>query len=161
MNLIIAGPLALLLLLTPASAQSSATSHDAAALEFLNVIGMEKILKEISTALANNLVRTNPPLAPHRELIIQWSDTYITWKAAAPELVKTYKQTFTEPELRELTAFYRTATGQKMASELPGLMESAAAAGGRLAGAHITELERMLRERGPQPQGGGTAPAKP
>jgi hypothetical protein len=34
-----------------------------------------------------------------------------------------------------------------MASHLPELMESAAAAGGRLAGAHIADLERMLKER--------------
>jgi hypothetical protein len=161
MNRILASTIVLLLFLTPALPQSASTDHDQAALEFLNVIGMEKILREISTALANNLVRTNPPLAPHRDLVLQWSNTYITWRAAAPELVKIYKQTFTEPELRELTAFYRTATGQKMVIALPGLMDSAAAAGGRLAGSHIADLERILLERSRQPQGESTGPAKP
>jgi hypothetical protein len=59
---------------------------------------------------------------------------------------------FSEPELREIITFYETATGRKMAAQLPQLMEGAAAAGGRLAGAHIPDLQRMLQERNQPPQ---------
>jgi hypothetical protein len=142
------------------SAQTATTSHEQAALEFLNAIGIEKIVQEISSALANNLIRSNPPLAPHRDVVVEWSNKYVTWEAAAPELVKAYMRAFTEPELREIITFYGTPTGQKMAAQLPELMESAAVAGGRLAGAHIADLERMLQERRKQPQNGNPPPAK-
>jgi hypothetical protein len=139
---------ALLLSAAPgAAAQTATTNHEQAALEFLRAIGIEKIVQQISTALANNLIRTNPTLAVHRDVIVEWSSKYVTWEAAAPEMVKAYTVAFSEPELREIIVFYRSPTGQKMASHLPELMESAAAAGGRLAGAHIADLERMLKER--------------
>jgi hypothetical protein len=150
----------LLLAVAQAAAQTQPTSHERAAREFLTALGMETILREISSALANNLIRSNPPLAVHRDVIVEWSNKYVTWEAAAPELVTAYTQTFTEPELREITAFYATPTGRKMAVELPQLMENAAAAGGRLAGAHIADLEKMLRERSTKPPAGSDqAPA--
>src|SRR5687768_7604969 len=98
--------LALLLCATPSAAQTATTSHDQAARAFLKAIGIEKIVAEISSALADNLIRTNPPLAPHRDVIMAWSNKYVTWEAAAPELVQIYTKTFTEPELKEITRFY-------------------------------------------------------
>jgi hypothetical protein len=153
-----ASALVLCLTITPASSQTSSSSHEQAAHEFLNVLGLPSILQDISTALNNNLIQSNPPLAPHRDLIVQWSNKYVTWEAIAPELAKTYTQTFTEPELREIIAFYRTRTGQKMVPELPKLMQNTAGAAGRLAGAHIADLQRMLEERSKQPRGEVPAP---
>src|SRR5262245_55916518 len=139
-----------LFLLSPAAAQSATPSHEQAARDFLEAIGIEKIVSEISSALAASLIRSNPPLAAHKDLIVAWSSKYVTWEAAAPELVENYTKAFTEPELKEITSFYVTPTGRKMAAHLPGLMESVAAAGGRLAGAHITELQKMLEEKAKQ-----------
>lgn len=146
-RVVLAISLVLPLIATPVSGQAAPTSHEQAAREFLTAIGIEKILQEISSALANNLIRSNPPLAAHRDVILAWTTKYVTWEAAAPELVKSYTKAFSEPELREITAFYGTPTGRKMAAELPRLMENAAAEGGRLAGTHIADLERMLQER--------------
>jgi hypothetical protein len=153
---------ALLVSSGPSALQAATPSHDQAALEFLEAIGIEKIVAEISSALANNLIRTNPPLAAHRDIILAWSNKYVTWEAAAPELVGIYTKAFTEPELKEITRFYGTPTGRKMAEHLPGLMESVAAAGGRLAGAHIADLQKMLEDKAKQqPQGGGEQPKSP
>ena len=153
--------LAFLLAAAPSTLRSATTSHDQAAFEFLEAIGIEKIVEEISSALANSLIRSNPPLAVHRDVIVAWSNKYVTWEAAAPELVKLYTEAFTEPELREITRFYGTPTGQKMAAHLPGLMESAAAAGGRLAGAHIADLQKMLEEQSKQKPQGTEQPKNP
>lgn len=150
-----------LVFFSPSASQAATPSHDQAALEFLEAIGIEKIVAEISSALANNLIRTNPPLAAHREIIIAWSNKYVTWQAAAPELVGIYTKAFTEPELKEITRFYGTPIGRKMAAHLPGLMESAAAAGGRLAGAHITDLQKMLEIQTKQQPQGGEQPKSP
>src|SRR5687767_3314173 len=105
---ILANMFALILIATPTASQNASTDHDQAALEFLEVIGMPKVLQQIAVAMADSLIRTNPPLAPQREVILAWSKKYITWEAAAPELTLTYKQAFTEPELREIIAFYTT-----------------------------------------------------
>jgi len=132
--------------------------HDQAALEFLNAVGMEKILQEISSALVDNLIRSNPPLAPRRDVMVEWAKKYLTWEAAASELIKIYKGVFTEPELREIIAFYRTPPGQKLATKLPELMHNGAVVGGALAGTHIRDLEQMLREQN-KPQDATPPPA--
>ena len=149
------------LFLVPSAAQSATPSHDQAAREFLEAIGIEKIVEEISSALASSLIRSNPPLAAHKDLIVSWSKKYVTWEAAAPELVEIYTKAFTELELKEITRFYVTPTGRKMAEHLPNLMESAAAAGGRLAGAHIADLQKMLEEQIKQQPQGGEQPKSP
>jgi hypothetical protein len=151
-RIVLAISFALSLIAAPMSGQAAPSSHEQAALDFLKAVGIEKILQEISAALANNLIRSNPPLATHRDVIVAWTSKYVTWEAAAPELVKSYTKAFSEPELREITAFYDTPTGRKMAAELPRLMENAAAEGGRLAGSHIADLEKMLQERAKLPQ---------
>src|SRR5688572_23175564 len=89
---IIATMFALVLIASPAASQNASTNHDQAALEFLEVIGMPKVLQQVSVAMAENLIRTNPTLAPQREVILAWSKQYITWEAAAPELTLIYKQ---------------------------------------------------------------------
>jgi hypothetical protein len=144
---ILASLFALFLMTAPAASQTGSTSHDQAALEFLEVIGMPKLLQEVSVAMADNLIRTNPVLASRREVLLEWSKQYITWEAAAPELTQTYKRAFTEAELREIIAFYTTPTGQKMGARLPELMQSAAEVGGRLANAHVADLQKMITER--------------
>ena len=158
---LLGGVLGLVLISVPALSQTGQNSHDQAAMTFLQAVGMDRIVQQVSTALANNLIQSNPPLAAYRDVVMEWSSKYVTWEAAAPELVKTYKLAFTEPELREIITFYETPTGQKMAAQLPQLMQGAAAAGGQLAGAHIADLQRMLQERINQPKGGTTAPPKP
>jgi hypothetical protein len=147
-----------LCLCTNSSHGQQTSTHDQAALEFLNAVGMEKILQEISSALVENLIRSNPALAPRRDVMVEWAKKYLTWEAVAPELIKIYKKVFTEPELREIIAFYRTATGQKLATKLPELMQNGAVVGGALAGTHIRDLEQMLREQN-KPQDGTAPPA--
>jgi hypothetical protein len=153
----------LFLLVTPAFSQTVQDSHEQAVLDFLNALKMENILRNISSALVDNLIKANPPLAPERDLLVEWSQKYVTWEAAVPELIKAFKETFTEPELREITGFYKTPAGQKMATKLPELMTTAAKVGGILAGTHIPDLQRMLEERLKQkgsasPQGANPPP---
>jgi uncharacterized protein len=153
----------LFLLVTPAFSQTVQDSHEQAVLDFLNALKMENILRNISSALVDNLIKANPPLAPERDLLVEWSQKYVTWEAAVPELIKAFKETFTEPELREITGFYKTPAGQKMATKLPELMTTAAKVGGTLAGTHIPDLQRMLEERLKQkgsssPQGANPQP---
>jgi uncharacterized protein len=158
MKRILIGFLLALCLYANSSHGQQTSTHDQAALEFLNAVGMEKVLQEISSALVDNLIRSNPPLAPRRDVMVEWAKKYLTWEAAASELIKIYKGVFTETELREIIAFYRTSTGQKLATRLPELMRSGAQVGGAIAGAHLRDLEQMLRERS-NPQGGTPPPA--
>jgi len=79
--------------------------------------------------------------------MLKWAGSFMTWDAVSGQLIDLYAQTFTEAELKELTAFYKTPTGQKALTELPGLMQKGAAIGADLGKAHTPELEKMIRDR--------------
>ena len=51
----IASMFALMLIATPAASQNASASHDQAALEFLEVLGMPKLVQQVSVAMVDNL----------------------------------------------------------------------------------------------------------
>lgn len=70
------------------------------------------------------------------------------------KLTTLYKNAFTEDELRELTAFYKTPLGKKSLVKLPELMQNGAAVGMEVAEKHQAsfeaELEKIMRDAIPQ-----------
>ena len=119
----------------------------AAAAELLHVLGIERNMMAGATAMIDVQVRQNPLLSPYRDVMLKWAGSFMTWDAVSGQLIDLYAQTFTEAELKELTAFYKTPTGQKALTELPGLMQKGAAIGADLGKAHTPELEKMIRDR--------------
>jgi hypothetical protein len=136
------------LLLAPAArAEVASASHRAAAADLLRMMDIEKAMMVGVTTMADAQVAGNPTLAPYRDVILKWAGMFLTWDKVAPQLTELYAATFTESELRELTAFYKTPTGKKAMAEIPALMQKGAAIGTDLAKQHTPELERMIRER--------------
>jgi hypothetical protein len=72
----------------------------------------------------NQLVPTNPQLVgPLNEVATQLHKEYEPKRAELLELVaKTYAQHFTEAELKEIVAFYKTPAGKKMLTEEPAAL---------------------------------------
>jgi hypothetical protein len=70
-------------------------------------------------------------------------------------MVRLYMDRFSEKELREITAFYRTPAGRKAIDTLPELMRLSATYGLRKAEEHAAELDEMVakarEERANQP----------
>jgi len=152
---------ALLMLTAQCAGETVTTSHDQAVLEFLKVVGIERTMTASANAVVQGLIQINPPLAPYREIIAKWATKHITWEAAAPEITKIYKDAFTELELRDVIAFYKTPTGQKVLLKLPEVMQQGAAVGAKLALAHTAELEQLLIEGSKQMQQKNSPPAQP
>lgn len=152
---------ALLMLTAQSAGETATTSHDQAVLEFLNIVGIERTMTASANAVVHGLIQVNPPLAPYRDVIAKWANKHITWEAAAPEITKIYKDAFTEMELRDVIAFYKTPTGQKVLIKLPEVMQQGAAVGAKLALAHTAELEQMLVEGSKQMQQKNSLPAQP
>jgi hypothetical protein len=110
--------LAALLLLPavrPAAAQQPpvAASHRAAIEELFVAIGAERemtsgVETEIRAATARQ-----PALAEFEPLMLAHAQRYLRWADLKEEFIRLYARTYTEPEARQLSAFYRTPVGQK------------------------------------------------
>jgi hypothetical protein len=136
----------LLLACLGAGAQAQST-HEQAVVELFEVMGLERTMIAGATAMIDAQVQANAELEPYRDVVLEWARTYLTWEAMAPALIKIQMEYFTESEIRDMTAFYRTPTGQKALATLPEVMQRGAAIGADVATAHQTELERMILER--------------
>jgi hypothetical protein len=137
--------MAILCAVIPAAAAQS--SHDRAVLELFEVMGLERQAVAGATAMIDAQVDGNPAIAPYRDVMVAWATKYLTWDAMVPEMTRVYEATFTETEIRQMTDFYRTPTGQKVLATMPELMEKGAGIGMALARKHEGELEKMVLAR--------------
>jgi len=125
-----------------------------AAAELMQVMHTDKTLRDGISASIDQQIQSNPAMAPYRNAMLQFANTYVTWDALGPQLTAVYAQVFTESELKELIAFYKTPIGQKLASEQATLGAKIQAISLAALQAHQADLVHLLQQ-----QGGATPPA--
>jgi hypothetical protein len=126
---------------TPTAAQS------AAAVELLKSIKLDESLPSTSAAMIDSEIRGNPGMEPYRDVMLKWIQKYMTWDAMRPELIRLYTDTYTEAELKQLAAFYKTPLGQKTLTKTPELLQKTAMIGARLGQQHADELKTAMTAR--------------
>jgi len=130
--------------LSPVVALGDEQSHRKAAENLLLVLEVDMSLPKVVEQVVDNQVQHNPQLAPQREVLQRFLTTYVNWESVKEEAITAYTREFTEPELQQLTAFYKTPLGKKANEKLPQLAFIAGQIGLRQAQAHETELRQML-----------------
>jgi len=118
-----------------------------AATELLKVMNLERTMMGGASAMADAMIEQNAAMGPYRDVLLKWAEKYMTWEAFGPRFVSLYTEKFTEAELRDITAFYKTSTGQKALALMPEMLRRGAMLGGEVANEHKQELEQMVRER--------------
>ena len=133
----------------PASARCAdvTPSHRQAARDLLQVAGAGRAIEAGASAMIDAQVAANPAIEPYRDVMLTWIRKYVTYEALEPKLIDIYAESFTEPELRELIAFYKTPVGHKALEKMPELMQKGALMGSELAQQHTDELRTMLQAR--------------
>ena len=129
----------------PAAAQEP-LRHELA-LQLLEAMRMpEQIQASLATVVATQ-ARMNPDLPGLGDLLREFRARYVTWDALKDEYADLYAGAFTEEELREMAACYRTPAGQKLARATPQLSRLGAALGERVMRARAAELQEMIARR--------------
>ena len=118
-----------------------------AAREVLEITNAKDVMRATMQASFDAQIEQMPAMAPFRPVMEEWADKYLSWDVIAPRLAEVYAQTFTEQELRELIAFYRTPLGRKVAAETPELSRRGAVIGAKIAAAHTPELQQMIQAK--------------
>ncbi|HEU0080071.1 MAG TPA: DUF2059 domain-containing protein [Longimicrobiaceae bacterium] len=135
----------------PAAAQQAppapSASHVQAAERLLEVSDAENALRKGMQRTMEMQAEQNPLLASMRDIMEEFYATHLGWDRMKPEMVRLYTGTFTEPELRELTAFYQTEIGRKMVERLPEIMARSAEMSQRILQEHMPELTQKVTAR--------------
>ena len=79
-----------------------------------------------------------------RPVVLDFFETYMGWESLKGEMAEIYASEFTAAELNELTSFYETPVGQKLAELLPALTLRGGQLGIGRVQANIGELERAI-----------------
>ncbi len=93
-------------------------------------------------------IQQNPSIEPFKKTMAQFFEKYMGWESMKDDFAKMYMEKFTDDELRELIAFYKTPTGQKTAVLMPVLATQGAAIGQRRVQENMPELQLMIAEEG-------------
>lgn len=133
------------ILSTAVHAQDSKQQELAA--QLAGVMGLDSLLPKVIAASLDQEIAAQPALAAYRVTFDQFVARYLSWDSLRPRIAALYAGTFTVGELRDLIAFYQTATGRKAASTMPALMAQASLLGETLVQEHMADLKTMIEER--------------
>ena len=125
--------LVLCLLLTPFVASAEIDSHHEATVELMEVMRAAEIMDQfyaqfepMFTGMSDELALTpeQRQMAERQtQETLQIMREVLNWSIMEPYMVEAYMNVYSEEEIREIIAFYRTPTGQKMLDRMPELMQ--------------------------------------
>lgn len=130
---------------TPAVAVSK--SHRSAAEELLNASGMKDSMNKMIEQMVQLQLRQKPMMEPYRDIMLGFFRKYLGYENIRNDFIDIYTEEFSEKELREISAFYRTPTGRKTIEKMPILMNKGAQVGMGKVKTHINELREMIQEK--------------
>jgi uncharacterized protein len=130
----------------PAGAQLPA-SHREAAMDLLVAMRVPETLQASMNAALQSQLQGNPQMRAVEPVLRDFLAKYITWDALKDQYADIYANAFSEDELREMAAFYRTDTGQKLARLTPALLRQGIELGDRAVQQHLPELQQMIEQR--------------
>jgi hypothetical protein len=139
--------MAIALVLSPALSVGDQQSHRKAAETLLIVMEVDKNMPKLASQLVETQIQQNPQLAAQRDVIQQFFNKYLTWESVKEGTITVYTQEFTEPELKKLTAFYKTPVGKKAVEKMPKLIFVSGQIGLKKAQENQIELRQMLGEQ--------------
>jgi hypothetical protein len=131
----------------PAAGQE--TLRHEMALQLLEAMRMPDQVQATLAGVVATQARLNADVPGLQAVLREFLGRYLNWNALKDGYAEIYAGAFSEEELREMTAFYRTPTGQKLARATPQLSRLGAELGERTLRAHAAELDQMIERRLP------------
>jgi len=127
-------------------ARADEASHRQAAEELLQVMNIEKQMETAMNQMLDIQMRTQPTIAPYRDVLRKFLSKHLSFAALKDDLVQIYMDEFTESELRQISAFYKTSAGKKIIEKGPILIQKGMQLGVQRVAKHQGELKQMIEE---------------
>jgi len=101
---------------------NATASHREAVRQLMEVTHVRELTEQTAETMLKGQLQQMPQLAPFSKVLEDFYREQMSWSVLEPEYTRAYLEVFTEPEVRELVAFYQTPLGQKMLAKMPLLM---------------------------------------
>jgi hypothetical protein len=150
--------LAVAAFVAPAHAQQPSPAALAAARDLMEVKGVKNLVEPVVVGVVEQtksvILQTNPGLGKDLDEVGAQLRTEYAPRTAemANEIVLLYAQRFTEQELKEALAFYKTPTGKKLLAEEPKILDETYGRvqqwAGKLQGEVMGRVRTEMKKRG-------------
>jgi hypothetical protein len=106
---------------------------------------MEKVMAQSVDQMLAIQVKQNPAMGQFEGQMRAFLGKYMSWASVKEDMIKIYMTEFTEPEIRELIAFYQTPVGKKTVQKLPALLQKSAELSQQRMQQHLPELQQAIQ----------------
>lgn len=139
--------IALFIFSIPAFAQDISESHLQAAVDMFEELDMAEMIDQTIDMIVDAQIQQNPGIAVFEDIMRSFFRKHMSWEKLKDSYARIYAEAFTEEELNEITAFYRTEVGKKTMRLTPVLMQKGMALGEQVVFDNLPELEQLIMER--------------
>ena len=115
-----------------------------AANELLEVIRFEKLMNDSINGAVQTIKQMDPNMVKHETEIRDFYQKYMGAESLRKDVVDLYAETFTENELKDIVAFYKTKTGQKTLEKIPEIMQRSMKIGQTRVMQNMGELKQLV-----------------
>jgi hypothetical protein len=105
---------------------------------------MDVVMDDSVKQMLDQQIAANPAIGQHRQIMLDFMQKYVSWAALKDDLARIYAEEFSAAELKEITAFYKTPTGEKVAMKLPVLTSKGMQLGQQRVQANLPELQQAI-----------------
>ncbi len=127
-------------------ATTSASKEDSVqeAMNLLNEMNLKSVYENAVKNSTIRLVNANPKFKKVEGKIKEFYNKYIGWDGMKKDLAKLYAKYYTVDELKEITNFYKTKTGQKVLKTMGKLAYEGQMITQNRLKPHLKELQKIL-----------------
>lgn len=129
------------------SIQASEERNTKVVYELFETAKMSTIYQQTIEKTLEAQIKQNPEIAPLKDVMTKFFDKYMGWESIKKDIAKIYMKNFTDDEIKELIAFYKTPIGQKTATLVPVIATEGAMIGEQRVEEHKAELTQMILEK--------------
>ncbi|UYZ59391.1 DUF2059 domain-containing protein [Hymenobacter latericus] len=150
-GLLLAAPAALAQTTAPATGSTATASVSAgqrkAAEELMLAMQMEKNTNAALDQMLVAQMAQRPELKPVEPEMRSFLTKYMGWASLKEDMVQLYAKEFSEKELKDLTKFYSSSTGQKFIGKQSALMVAGMELSQRRMQENLPELQRSIEAK--------------
>lgn len=129
------------------SIQASEERDTKVVYELFETAKMSTVYQQTIEKTLEAQIKQNPEVAPLKDVMTKFFDKYMGWESIKKDIAKIYMKNFTDDEIKELIAFYKTPIGQKVATLVPIVGVEAAMIGEQRVEEHKAELTQMILDK--------------
>jgi uncharacterized protein len=134
------------LLMAAAPVTRNDRTHRQAAEELFKVMSIDKQMENAMDQTMTMQIKMQPALVPYKGVMRKFFAKHISYAALKDDLIKIYTEEFTEEELRQVVAFYRTPAGKKLVEKSPALLGKCMQLSANRVTKHEDELKQMIED---------------